>query len=136
MAKAKKSQASVAKISDDLWTIVGGSFTQDSLSPVRYHEMVQRVKARPTEYLEVFRSLFVETKFDETLHSDLFPEVFLALVSEVQPETTRQVADVLAKRYRGVPRRRGASHEDALRATRLEGHAQYLEMLARPSISP
>jgi hypothetical protein len=86
------------KIRDDIWRIVGGDFTPDSVGPDRYDELVAKVRGRASEYLDVFESMFLGSAFDLDAHSDLHLSTLLKIVADVEPERVRSLGDQLLKR--------------------------------------
>ena len=58
-----------------------------------------RVRARPEEYLRVFESLFLGTRFDARSHSHLYLPSFLSLVADVAPDRVRSAASRLLQHY-------------------------------------
>lgn len=87
------------RIEEDVRQIVGGNFTPDALGPDRHREVIVRVRARPEEYLRVFESLFLGTRFDARSHSHLYLPSFLSLVADVAPDRVRSAASRLLQHY-------------------------------------
>jgi hypothetical protein len=82
----------------DLWTVVSGHFTPDSVGPDRYEELLSRVRARAAEYLDLAESLFLGDAFDAALHSELHVPRLLAVVRDTEPERARVMAEQLITR--------------------------------------
>ena len=67
---------------DDIWTIVGGHFTPDALSPEVYEEIQNRVLSQPEEYLATFENMFLGMEYDPEDQADLFLAKLLELVRD------------------------------------------------------
>src|SRR5205807_2651911 len=87
---------------NDIWTIVGGDFSPDSLGPERYEAMIARVRSRAGDYLNLLESLFLGPNFDAVMQSRLYLPSFLKLVADVEPERVRATAERLLKQINAV----------------------------------
>jgi hypothetical protein len=85
------------EIRDELWRIVGGDFTPDSVGPERYDELLAKIRARAAEYLDAFESMFLGTNFDPDAQSELHLATLLKIVSDVEPDRVRSLAEQLLK---------------------------------------
>jgi hypothetical protein len=90
------------ELAQEVWRVVGGDFTPDSIGPERYAAQVARVRERPGAYLDAFESMLLGTKFDAELQSEIHPEALLRIAAEVDPDRTRAIADQLLRQLDAV----------------------------------
>jgi hypothetical protein len=83
------------RLTQELWRIVGGDFTPDSLGPERYDAHITRIRERPGLYLDTFESMFLGSRFDAELQSEIHAEALLRVTAEADPDRTRDVAERL-----------------------------------------
>lgn len=86
----------------DIWAIVGGHFSPDSLGPEKYEAMVARVRSRAEDYLTLLESLFLGPNFDAAMQSRLYLSSFLQLVADIEPERVHTIVAQLLKQINAV----------------------------------
>jgi hypothetical protein len=89
-------------IEQQVWRIVGGDFSPDSVGPDEYERTRARVRADASRFLDAFESMFLGTGFDARLQSELDVASLLKIVAEVEPERTRSLADSILSQINSV----------------------------------
>jgi hypothetical protein len=89
-------------IQEDIWTIVGGHFSPDSLSPEVYDAVLGRLEERPGEYISVFEEMFLGLPFDAERWSRFYLASFLELAAQREPRRAGLAASRLLKQYDAV----------------------------------
>lgn len=89
----------VKQIEKDIWLVVGGNFTPDSIGPDAYNATIARIRSQSNDYLNVLESLFMGPNFDAQLQSNLYLPAFLSLISDLEPERVHKVAEKLLKQF-------------------------------------
>ena len=97
-----KQESDLKDMERNIWTIVGGDFSPDSLGPERYEAMIARVRSSAGDYLTLLESLFLGPNFDAVMQSRLYLPDFLKLVADVEPERVRATAERLLKQINAV----------------------------------
>lgn len=94
--------AQTTQRTEDIYMVVGGNFTPDSLGPETYDALVARVQADPRGYLDRFEKLFLGQSFDALAQSRLHLPAFLRLLADVEPERVKGLASRLLHQYNAV----------------------------------
>ena len=87
------------QIEKDIWLVVGGDFSPDSIGPERYNATKARIRSRPNDNLDALESLLMGQNFDAQLQSNLYLPTFLGFVSDLEPERVHKVAEKLVKQF-------------------------------------
>lgn len=99
---ASQGTRTMTEIQSDIRKIVGGHFTPDALSPEIHGAIAARAKARASEYLDVFDSMYLGVNFDAFVQSELYLPSFLELVMPSAPDRATASARALLRMYDAV----------------------------------
>jgi hypothetical protein len=118
----------------DINLMIGGSFAVDHVGPEAHAAVLQRVHARPQEYLDVFERRLLERLSTPDALADLLPEVFLFELEPDAPDEVRVLASVLLdaceRAIADSSPAADADTEEGRRLYRLRGRAAGLRRLA------
>ena len=82
-------------IIEEVALIVGGGFTPDAIGPDAHRAVQERVRANPSEYLNVFARRHLGVGFNAMAMSHLHPANLIELARDGDPERARRAAAAL-----------------------------------------